>query len=119
MMHELSIAASIVDLAEEEAANRGVRVLAVHLELGPLAGVVREALLGSFEIAAAGTVLERARLVIRETSIVVFCPICQMRRTPVSMQWMHCPECGTPTPEVLAGAELQVTGLEVTEEAKS
>lgn len=114
-MHELSIAASIVDLAQEEASSRGVRVLAVHLKLGPLAGVAREALLGSFDIAAEGTALERSRLVITEVPIVVFCPRCQGRRTPVSTQYMRCQECGTPTPEVLEGAELQVTALEVTE----
>lgn len=114
-MHEISIAASIVDLAQEEASSRGVRVLAVHLKLGPLAGVVREALLGSFDIAAAGTALERARLVITETPVVVFCPHCQGPRTPVSTQYMRCRDCGAPTPKVLEGAELQVTALEVTE----
>jgi hydrogenase nickel incorporation protein HypA/HybF len=114
-MHELSIAASIVDLAQEEAANRGVRVRAVHLKLGPLAGVVRQALLGSFEIAAAGTPLEGSRLVIEEPPIVVLCTACNARRTIASMQWMRCPDCGMPTPEVLQGAELQVTALEVEE----
>lgn len=112
-MHELSIAASIVDLAQEEAAHRGVRVLAVHLQLGPLAGVVREALLGSFEIAAAGTPLEGSRLLIEQTAIVVYCPECRMRRIVPTLQWLRCPECGTPTPDVLEGAELQVTALEV------
>ena len=43
-MHELSIALSIVELAEEEAAERSVRVNAVHLKLGRLSGVVRDAI---------------------------------------------------------------------------
>ena len=111
-MHELSIAASIVDLAQEEAQKRGVRVLAVYLKLGPLAGVVRDALLGSYEMAAAGTSLEHSRLVIEELPIIVFCPRCDQRRT-VSVQSLCCPRCGTPTPEILQGAELQVTALEV------
>jgi hydrogenase nickel incorporation protein HypA/HybF len=112
-MHELSIACSIVDLAQEEASARNVRVLAIHLTLGPLSGVVPATLLGSFEIAAAGTPLEHARLVITETPLVVLCPQCNARRSPESIQFLLCPECGTPTPEVLEGAELQVTGLEV------
>ena len=65
-MHELSIAARIVDLAQEEAESRSVRVLAVHLKLGPLSGVVRHALLGSYEIACVGTPLESSRLVIED-----------------------------------------------------
>ncbi len=44
-MHELSIAMSIVELAEEEAERRSVQVNAVHLKLGALSGVVKEALL--------------------------------------------------------------------------
>ena len=112
-MHELSIAVSIVDLAQEEAAVRGVKVRAVHLKLGPLSGVVREALAGSYEMAAAGTPLEESRLVIEETGIVVYCEECRERRTVRSMQRMCCPECGAPAGEVLEGAELQVTALEV------
>jgi hydrogenase nickel incorporation protein HypA/HybF len=44
-MHELSIAMSIVEMAEEEAHLRNVRVSAVHLKLGMLSGVVKDALL--------------------------------------------------------------------------
>ena len=112
-MHELSIAASIVDLAQEEAEGRGVRVLAVHLKLGPLAGVVRDALLGSYSIAAAGTPLEHSRLVIEEVPVVMFCAQCRCRRTLRSVQLLRCPECGEAASEILQGAELQVSALEV------
>ena len=112
-MHELSIAAAVVELAQEEAARRGVEIQAIHLKLGPLAGIVRDALMGSFEIAAAGTPLEGSRLVIEEAPIVAFCPQCRQPRPIASMQWMCCPDCGTPTPDVLEGAELLVTALEV------
>ena len=54
-MHELSIAMSIVDMAQEEAERRNATVDAVHLELGLLSGVVADALLFSYEIACAGT----------------------------------------------------------------
>jgi Zn finger protein HypA/HybF involved in hydrogenase expression len=41
-MHELSIALGILDVAGEEAQRHGGRVAAIHLKLGPLAGVVKE-----------------------------------------------------------------------------
>jgi len=44
-MHELSIAMGIVEAATEEAQKRGVQVSAVHLRLGALSGVVKDALL--------------------------------------------------------------------------
>ena len=57
-MHELSIALSIVDMAQEEAERRSAQVEAVHLELGALAGVVKEALLFAFEHSVRRHVLE-------------------------------------------------------------
>ena len=112
-MHELSIATAIVDLACEEAAARSVRVRAVYLKLGVFSGVVKEALSGSFEIAAAGTPIEGSRLVIEEVPLVVYCTKCATRREPTSTQLLECPECGEPAGEVLEGRELQVTALEV------
>ena len=112
-MHELSIASSIVDMAWEEADRRGVRVNTVYLELGPLAGVVREALLSAYELAAAGTALEGSRLVVTDVPIVAFCPVCREKRAIRSAQRLCCPECQTPTPEVVQGADLRVTALEV------
>jgi hydrogenase nickel incorporation protein HypA/HybF len=112
-MHELSIASCIIDMAQEEAARRSVRVVAIHLELGALSGVVKEALAGSYEIAVVGTALEGARLVIVEKSVVVFCPACRSSHELPSIQWFRCPVCDGPAGEVLDGDQLRVTALEV------
>jgi hydrogenase nickel incorporation protein HypA/HybF len=114
-MHELSIAMSIVDLAEEEAEQRGVNIAVVHLKLGPLSGVVKSALLSAYEMACEQTVLEGSQLIIEEVPIIVHCPKCDASRTLVSMQWFSCPECGTPVSDVLQGRELLVTALEIRE----
>jgi hydrogenase nickel incorporation protein HypA/HybF len=114
-MHELSIATSIVELAQEEAEKRAVRVIAIHLTVGALSGVVRDALEGSYEIAAAGTPLEGSRLVIQEKTAVVFCAACNEPRELPSIQAFVCPRCGALAGEVLEGRELQVTALEVAE----
>jgi hydrogenase nickel incorporation protein HypA/HybF len=118
-MHELSIAMSIVDMAQEEAELRDVKIDAVHLELGPLSGVVAEALFFSYEMACSGTQLEGSKLVIKEVPIVVYCPVCKVQKTLSSMQWFRCPECGTPTADVIHGRELVITGLEVRDECRT
>ena len=42
-MHELSIALAILDAASEEAERHGGGVIsAIHVRLGPLAGVIKE-----------------------------------------------------------------------------
>lgn len=114
-MHELSIAMSIVDMATEEAERRGAQVNAVHLKLGLLSGVVPDALLSSYQMACYDTPLKGSRLVIEEVPIVVYCSRCQVQRTLSSMQWFCCPECGTPTGDVVQGKELEVVGLEIQE----
>lgn len=114
-MHELSIAISLIELAEEEAARRGsVHVDAIHLKLGRLAGVAREALLSCYELACEATPLAGSRLVIEEVPIVVYCPECHAQRTLNLIQFC-CPECGTSTPEILHGKELEVSALEISE----
>lgn len=114
-MHELSIAISIVDLATEEAALRGsAQVLAVHLRLGALSGVVKEALLSCYEMACARTPLEGSQLLIEEVPLEVFCPECQAGRRIASLEPLCCPACGTPCAEVIRGKELELVALEIT-----
>jgi hydrogenase nickel incorporation protein HypA/HybF len=114
-MHELSIAMSIIELAEEEAARRGVQVEAVHLKLGALSGVVKEALLSCYEMVCEDTTLKGSRLIIEEVPVVIFCPTCRAERPIDSIQLFCCPECGTPCSEVVRGKELEVVALEVNE----
>jgi hydrogenase nickel incorporation protein HypA/HybF len=113
-MHELSIALSILDMAAEEAARRdGVQVQGIHLRLGPLSGVVKEALLSAYEIAREGSALAAARLVIEETPLLANCPTCQGAKPLVSAQQQCCAECGTPAPDLISGRELEVVALEI------
>ena len=115
-MHELSIAMSIVELAEEEIERRGnVQITAVHLKLGALSGVVKEALLASYEMACEGTSLAGSRLVVEDLPIIVSCPSCQAHRRVSSIQLFCCAECGTPTSEIVQGKEIEVVALEIEE----
>ena len=113
-MHELSIAMSIVEMAQEESERRGhVQVLAVHLRLGLLSGVVKEALLSSYDMVCEATPLEGSQLLIEEIPVEVFCPKCQVQRRIRSLQQFCCPKCLTPTPDIVRGKELEVVALEI------
>jgi hydrogenase nickel incorporation protein HypA/HybF len=115
-MHELSIAIGIVELAEEEIERRaGVQIIAVHLKLGALSGVAKEALLSSYEMACEDSPLKGSRLVVEVVPIMVFCTNCQTQRPVSSVQLFCCAECGTPTAEIVHGKEIEVVALEIEE----
>ncbi len=66
-MHELSIAMSVLELAEEEAERRGgAEVTAIFLQIGTLSGVVAEALTSAFELARESSEFKNCRLVIEQ-----------------------------------------------------
>jgi len=112
-MHELSIALSILDVAAEEAERQGGRVAAVRLRLGPLSGVVKDALLSAYDLARENTALAQAELHVEDVPVVAYCPACAADRSLASVQELCCPVCGGPTPDVVCGRELEVVALEL------
>jgi hydrogenase nickel incorporation protein HypA/HybF len=112
-MHELSIAMGIVDVAAEEADRRGSgRVVAVHLKVGPLSGLVPAALRSAFELARENSPLAAAELVIEEVEVAAYCPGCAAERA-VAFPELRCLACGSPTPDVVRGRELEVVAIEI------
>src|SRR5258705_2073949 len=118
-MHELSIALSMIEMATEEAERRGgVRVNALHLKLGPLSGVVKDALLFSYEVACNGTPLEGSRLEIEDVPVVIYCSECRQEQRLESIQRFCCPVCGTLSSDVVRGRELEFVAMELEELAE-
>jgi hydrogenase nickel incorporation protein HypA/HybF len=112
-MHELSIAHSLVEIAEEAAAKAGVaRVTVVHLRLGVIAGVVRDALLFGFDVASAGTRLEGARLEIEEVPLQVYCETCATVVALPDVRCFRCPQCGAACRRIVTGQEIELAALE-------
>src|SRR4051794_24069169 len=115
-MHELSIALSILDIVEEEADRRGgVLVRAIHIKLGPLSGVVKDALLAAYEMARAESRFTDSQLVIEEVPVVLFCAACNAEQLAESLQSMRCAACGVPSNHIVRGRELEITALEIEE----
>ena len=98
-----------VDRPEHSGLRRGrVRrregsITAVHLKLGPLAGVVREALLSAYNLAREGSATPHAVLVVEDVPIVVNCPDCAAEHVLPSLVELRCPVCGVLTADIRAG----------------
>jgi hydrogenase nickel incorporation protein HypA/HybF len=119
-MHELSIALSIVDSATEEIERHpGSVVSAVHLRVGALSGVVKEALLFSWEIACQDSSIEGARLIIEDGPATILCARCQKETETHSIQAFSCSTCGQFSSEVIGGRELEVVALELEDVAET
>jgi hydrogenase nickel incorporation protein HypA/HybF len=118
-MHELSIAIGLVDAACDELTRLGpgVRVVALHVRVGAMSGVVRDALAFSFDVAAEGTAVSGARLEIDETPVTIHCVRCRADAPLDAWPPLRCPRCGEPTDDVRGGRELQLTALEVMDDA--
>ena len=115
-MHELSIALSIVDIAVEESERRGGAIVhTVHIKLGPLAGVIKEALESAYSIARESSPFGGSRLVIEETQVIIFCSQCQTEQPIESLQRMCCSACDTPGDKVVRGRELEIVAMEIEE----
>src|SRR4051794_25451873 len=105
-MHELSIALSVLDLAAEESRQRGdARIAAIHLKLGPLSGVLKNALLSAFDLAREHSPFPSSTPLIEDVPVAVFCPTCQSEKPVVSLQEMRCITCGTLSPDIRHGRE--------------
>ncbi len=113
-MHELSIAHELVESADAAARRAGAsRVVAVHLRLGKLSGVVSDALQFGYDITTKGTLLEGSRLVIEAVPVVIYCDVCRREVELPGIQSFDCPHCGTPSRHIRQGKEMEIRSMEV------
>jgi hydrogenase nickel incorporation protein HypA/HybF len=112
-MHELSIAMSIVEIAEEYAAKEQARaVLEMDIEVGELSGVVISALEFAMEEAVAGTLCEEAKWKITLIPGEVQCRTCGYK-FPSSSLFVECPHCKQAGVNLLRGDEMRLRSLVV------
>ena len=110
-MHELSIAATIVEVAAEHARDAGGRVAEVTLRVGRLACLQEEALRFGFGLVAAGTPLEGARLSVVDVPVRIWCSTCAAEAELPGIQKFACPRCGHPSGDLRAGRELEIESI--------
>lgn len=115
-MHELSIAKSMLDIAEEELARHNcTRLTMLRVHVGRLSGVVVESLVFGFEILLKGTPHEGAKLDVVTVPLTLRCGSCgaQFEGGTEVGELTPCPQCGEVLGHtVLTGKELYVSWIE-------
>lgn len=110
-MHELSVAHAVVSTVVDALPSPPPRVLGIRVRVGELSGIVPRALEFAYDVAAQGTPLADAALVIEVSPVVIDCPACGPQQL-ASTHDFRCPTCGTPCGAVIGGKELEI--LDVT-----
>ncbi len=100
-------------VSESAEASNATKVVTTYLRVGALAGVVKDALLFSFDLASEGTLLEGSKLIVEEVPVTIFCAKCGELRELPGMQSFRCPVCNTPSADIRHGRELEIRSIEV------
>jgi hydrogenase nickel incorporation protein HypA/HybF len=112
-MHELSIAQSIVELAEQQAGSHNATIIEeLELEIGKLAGVELQSLEFALERAVKGTMLSEARIIRHNINGEGRCGDCEAV-FPVDTLFSPCPHCGSYAVRIIKGKELRIKSIVV------
>jgi len=112
-MHELSVCLSLLESVERIAAQNGGRaVRAIHVRIGPLAGVEPELLRSAYPLAAAGTIAAAATLELTSADLIVRCTQCG-EESVVVVNRLLCAHCGDFRTRVVSGDELLLQSVEL------
>ncbi|MBS3736122.1 MAG: hydrogenase maturation nickel metallochaperone HypA [Candidatus Bipolaricaulota bacterium] len=121
-MHEYSIARELIDtLTDQVDEDRLTRTKKIHLELGELRVISKEALSQAFKIVTEDTILNGAELEFEEASLVARCQECGFEgevnydddlSLHFSVPVLSCPDCGSSV-DIVRGNELSVKSLTV------
>jgi hydrogenase nickel incorporation protein HypA/HybF len=110
-MHELSIAQSIVELAEQQLQkHKAVFAEELELEIGSLAGIEWSALKFALDSVVKGSRLENVRIVRRTIAGEGRCSDCETQ-FPVKNFLSACPVCGSYRVKIVKGKELRIKSI--------
>ena len=120
-MHPSSLARSLADFICDQISGTDLtheRVTKVHIRIGDLCCVKPADLNDAFSAVVIGTPLQNCRLEIEPVELVVFCPHCHKEQMVPDAHVLKCPACGTKTPRVVQGRELEIVSIETTDSAQ-
>lgn len=115
-MHEATLAARLLQVAESAAEGMPGRVRAVTAVVGDMAGVMADALVFAFDALKKDTALHSAALHIERQPVTVSCGGCGEEYAPSGFPFV-CPRCAERSFRLLRGEEVYVKNIEVEENA--
>ena len=113
-MHEVSIALSLLEIAEQHCKKEGYQgIESITVKIGKASGVMPEALLFAFDAVKQGTIAEKAHLTIEEIPVSGYCHRCMKSFSVDEPFVLCCPNCGDTSFRLDSGRELDIVELDV------
>ncbi len=114
-MHELAITQSMFDIVMQYAEKaQAKKVSKINLVIGEMTGVVSDSVQFYLDLLSKGTVAEGAAVSFVNVPAKAKCLACGQTFEVKELQW-QCPQCGGISLEIIAGKELFVESIEVTD----
>lgn len=115
IMHESSIAHSILEIAAEQCAEKGCKnVEAITVRLGRATGVMPESLQFAFDALKEPTVAKSARLTIEVVPVGGICRSCNKEFDVQDASYVFaCPLCGSDSFEITRGREMEISEMDM------
>lgn len=110
-MHELSIAQSIIQLAEQQARrNNASEIEEIELEIGSLSGVEIHSLEFALQSSVKGTLLSNSRIIRHDIVAEGRCGDCE-KVFSVDTLFSPCPYCQSYCVKIIKGKELRIKSI--------
>jgi len=115
IMHESSIAHSILEIIDEQCSENGCSSVAVvTVRLGQATGVMPESLKFAFDALKEPTVAKNAQMIIEVVPIGGACKTCSKEFNVPEVQYIFtCPHCGSNDFEITRGREMEIADMEM------
>ncbi|MDX9714609.1 MAG: hydrogenase maturation nickel metallochaperone HypA [Dissulfurispiraceae bacterium] len=113
-MHEVSVAESLLKTVIDQAETHNcTKVDKVIIKIGRASGIVSEALTFAFDALKPGTIAQNAVIEVIDVPVSGICHSCGSDFNVDEKYVLACPCCGSPSFKLTAGAELELSELEV------
>jgi hydrogenase nickel incorporation protein HypA/HybF len=115
IMHEASIALSILDIVQSKCREEGCHsVDSIRVRIGKAAGVLPDSLIFAFDAAKDNTVAKNAHLIVEAVPVGGVCNECKKEFSVDDVQYVFaCPLCGSKSFEITSGREMDIVDMEI------
>ncbi|HTP05269.1 MAG TPA: hydrogenase maturation nickel metallochaperone HypA [Nitrospirota bacterium] len=115
IMHEASIALSILDIVQSKCHEEGCNsVDSIRVRIGKAAGILPDSLIFAFDSAKDNTVAKNATLAIETVPVGGTCHDCKKEFTVEDVQYVFsCPLCGSKSFDITSGREMEIVDMEI------